>query len=260
MIRAWRWTFLIRHSEAVEQCGGPGLYKPMANRLRTSDSASNAVKVEEKVLKQFLNATLISTELSEFPLDELARHFLLYWISFEHHRCTARSLGFLTNNVYCSDESVIPINERGIVEYFRSYAVRDPALLARFCQTTIFDHILRASKIFYELRLDETEQVALMVLVLLRSVSIDCSEAKQGIARITRTILNGLEKHHAENYEDFALRFANIVEVIPLIETFKTHWDEMNVMFQLNGLTPVGPSDKPIYPCLPEFLRQRRRY
>ncbi|KAH7707998.1 hypothetical protein AAVH_24762, partial [Aphelenchoides avenae] len=84
-----------------------------------------------------------------------------------------------------------------------------------------------------------------MVLVLLRSVSIDCSEAKQGIARITRTILNGLEKHHAENYEDFALRFANIVEVIPLIETFKTHWDEMNVMFQLNGLTPVGPSDKP---------------
>lgn len=92
---------------------------------------------------------------------------------FDLYRNTSRSLGFLSKTIHASDETVLSVNEDSLTDYFRGYGVRDPALLGRM-STDLFDDLLRISRLFYEARLDEAEQVALLMLCLLRSGTFRC--------------------------------------------------------------------------------------
>lgn len=167
---------------------------------------------------------------------------------FELYRNTARSLGFLSNTLHASDETVLSASEESRIDYFRSYGARDPELLARVSMD-LFNDLIRVSRLFYEARMDEVEQVALLILCLIRSsklryniakiplclASSRCKLTDEGVRRLTALVATSMRNYCEENDKNFAIRLGDIATLTGEFEV--TAWcSSLTVQLTTSGL------------------------
>ncbi|KAH7684590.1 hypothetical protein AAVH_40902 [Aphelenchoides avenae] len=236
-MRTYKWSFLVRNAKTVDLYGGSQFYEPMANKLRTGRSVQIALKAEFHVLLQLLHALRL-TDNPIHNLNEAVQKILLSWTGFEIARNTARNLGFLSNTLYFIDESTMPVTQPGIARYYASLGCRDPDITARFA-VTFFTEILRISRIFYDMRFDETEVVALFELYLLKLVRQLPEFDPIRLAQLTNHVCFGLKEHCSNSYTDFPARMGSVVTALGEIDSLHNLSQQVNILLQLHGVEQV---------------------
>ncbi|KAH7713009.1 hypothetical protein AAVH_19617 [Aphelenchoides avenae] len=211
----------------------------MVNNVRTGTTVVRALLAESKVFVQFIRCTRLSEKLGVDCLEDLARALFLCWTGFENLRQIVRNVGFRSGVIYYTDESILRLDEESMLAYFQSFpALRAPELLASHGMG-FFTEVLRLSSLMHGLRLDETEQVALLVLYLMRYAILrfDVYEAANDLMN---DILKGLSEHYESTYNDVSLRMASVILILNEIEKGTHFWEEHNVLMRLNGEEPVA--------------------
>ncbi|KAH7676164.1 hypothetical protein AAVH_41926 [Aphelenchoides avenae] len=181
-------------------------------------------------------------------------------------RQIVRNKGFRTKLTYNVDESILKCDEEGLTAYYRTFnALRgEPELLARNAVDYFSECVFRFTQSLYELKLDETELVAFLMLQLFRYAAkkFDVQEPARGLAN---EILLGLAEHYRTTYDDVSLRMATVVLLLNESENCAYRKEEHDVMLRLMSQEPVADLFEPMTHAIsprahPESPKRRKYY
>jgi hypothetical protein len=91
---------------------------------------------------------------------------------------------------------------------------------------------------FYDARLDDTEQAALIHLLLLETMS-SVLEKPQVIARYVNETFRKLQMHYEQNYDDIPIRLGELVLLLQEIQRIRRIFDEHVIVMKLCGKQTV---------------------
>ncbi|KAI1715196.1 zinc finger, c4 type (two domains) domain-containing protein [Ditylenchus destructor] len=212
VVLARRANFVNRVRATVQAYGGYQNMPQMANKHKDCITARYAIRAETRVVKEFINCSglFAGSKIRNVCSDTLAQNFFFSWILVESLLNTTKNVGFRTNQFYFVDESYLQVNEDRLAQYYSTDPnMKNNANVARHA-TEYFLEVLALSAKFHEARLDEEEQAALS-LILIISTARQLLNNKIMFGDQLKAIFQDLRTHYEETYDDVAIRMGNVI-------------------------------------------------
>ncbi|KAH7697713.1 hypothetical protein AAVH_35204 [Aphelenchoides avenae] len=216
--------------------GGQHNVEQMSNQPTNPRASFLATAAEVAVLREFVSTCGALEADDKFGSlhNSVTCSFFYTWLVFESATSTMRNSGFQLNRAYFVDESYTVLNEDHIAKcYSKDPSVADPGGLARH-GVDVYNDICHLSKKFYDARLDEVEQAALLHLLILECASTT-NIAPGEFSRRSGEIFKQLQKHYMENYENVPIRLGEVILLMQEIQRVKHAFSEHIVLMKLNG-------------------------
>ncbi|KAI1712517.1 zinc finger, c4 type (two domains) domain-containing protein [Ditylenchus destructor] len=236
VVFARRANFVNRVRATVQVYGGYQNMPQMANKHKDCVTAKYAIRAETRVVKEFINSSglFAGSKIRNVCSDALVQNFFFSWVLVESLLNTTKNVGFRTNQFYFIDESYLQVNEDRLAQYY----LTDPNMInnanvARHA-TEYFLEVLALSAKFHEARLDEEEQAALS-LILIISTARQLLNNKTMFSNQLKAVFQDLKTHYEETYDDVAIRMGNVILLLNEFQRVRHLFCEHIIMQKLSG-------------------------
>uniref|UniRef100_A0A915DVG1 Nuclear receptor domain-containing protein n=1 Tax=Ditylenchus dipsaci TaxID=166011 RepID=A0A915DVG1_9BILA len=218
VVLARRANFVNRIRATLQAYGGHDKIILMANKHKDAASAAKAVKAETRVVKEFLVCCGIRAEhFSNLCMTTLMHDLFFSWILF-----------------LFIDESYLDVNEpRMVIYYSTDPNIRHPGSVARHA-VEYFKEVVQLSAKFHEARLDDMEQAALSLILIITSAK-KLIRDNNLFAEQLNLIFRSLKKHYDQTYNDIAIRMGNVVLLLDEFQRVRHLFHEHLIMQKLAG-------------------------
>ncbi|KAI6243373.1 hypothetical protein M3Y99_00131800 [Aphelenchoides fujianensis] len=236
LLKCLRSNFVTRYKATIFVYGDQQHFKNVANTIKTADSMLKANNAEIHVLQSFLfNSGLITNDDKRTGFaNQMLQATLLTWITCESLFANIKQLSFRTNRCYFLDDSYIPLDWETVLDYYRGYHMLFPEEVARHAMV-FYEKVRDLAEKMHSQRVDEVEMaVFTLILVLKHAISLNGRNVDTYRDRLN-DLFKHLQRHYAENYDDMAIRFGNLILFLEeLMGDISKTRDEMLVMMRLS--------------------------
>ncbi|KAH7716537.1 hypothetical protein AAVH_16033 [Aphelenchoides avenae] len=210
-------------------------HEPHRDALPTLASAANISEVS--VLNEYVRTSGILEALAHSAMSHeafmkpLKLSFFYTWLVHEYVTNTVRHSGQQCSTMYYTNDTILPVRDENVHDFYRrDEEILDPCPLAR-CAIEFSNEILHMAGVYHRAGLDEVEQCILLQLMLAKSA--DSFMGQERVRPYVDKLLNELNTHYAQTYNDSAVRFGN---VILLMRDFQaSHKPSLRHPFALNS-------------------------
>ncbi|KAI6170133.1 Nuclear receptor domain-containing protein [Aphelenchoides besseyi] len=232
-------TFVNRFQATINVYGGRCDSVDIGRKMPTFTDIICALHAEFTVLLEYLHSSgFIELGLNHVDLFELASDVFYLWVAFNTVTSTARSGGYATNFVYFVDESHWPVKEE-MMDWFHetNTELRDPQVASRSAFQLSKSVVGAATTIHYA-RFDEGENATMCQMLLLKA-AIRLFPSNPNLPVAMNCLFENLKVEYEQNFDDFAIRLANLILLSNQIETITHQFNEYIVLLTLSGYETV---------------------
>ncbi|KAH7716538.1 hypothetical protein AAVH_16034 [Aphelenchoides avenae] len=201
--------------------------------LATIANASEVAVLDEYVRSSGILEALEPSAMSKEAFKQSLKLAFFYpWLVHAYVTNTARHGGQECSQMYYTNDMILPVNHDNVHEFYRrDETILDPSPMAKIAME-FSDGVLHMASIYHRAGLDEVEQCILLQLMLSKSAG---SFMDQAAARpYVDLLLNELNAHYAQTYNDSAVRFGNVILLMRDFQRLQHVCDEFAAVLRLS--------------------------